>query len=315
MPTPLYWSEKTLLFKSETTYGTDPVPTGAANAILATNVSLSPMEGQDVSRDLEMPWHGAQAVIAAGLYAKLSFRVEMKGSGTPGTAPVIGPLLKACKCAEVIVAATSVTYSRVTSNLGSATIYFNLGGTLFKLLGARGNVQVKVDAQGILWAEFVFSGIFVQPAAQTPPTPTLGTQLTDLPFIANSTNTPVFTIGGTPHVLRSLALDFGNAIEPRFLIGQHEMISPATAESLETTINAVPLATLDPFALAGSGTTSAIVLQHGTAAGKIMTLSVPRAQCLRPGAAQQSQGIIEWPLRWVPLPSGTGNDQLTLAWT
>jgi len=309
-----YWNEKTLLFKTETTYGVDAVPTGAANAILATDVTLSAMEGQDVSRDLQLPFHGAQGTVPTNVHSKLSFKVELKGSGAAGTPPVCGALLRACKCAEVIVAGTSVTYNRVSNPQSSATIYLNIDGTLYKLLGARGNVQLKVAAQGIIYLEFEFWGLFVEPAAQSKPTVTLGTQLSAFPLVATSANTPVFTIGGTAHVLRSLSLNFGNTVEPRMLIGQEQIVSPMTAELLEATINAVPLATLNPFALARASTTQAIVLQHGTVPGNICTLSVPRAQFRRPGPATQQQGIVEWPLSWVPLPN-IGNDQLTLAFT
>ena len=39
------WKTKTLLVKPEQTYGEDSGPTAAANAILALNVRLAPMEG------------------------------------------------------------------------------------------------------------------------------------------------------------------------------------------------------------------------------------------------------------------------------
>ena len=78
---PIKWKSKILLAKIETAYATDPTPTGAANAILATNVTFQPMEGQDVSRELELPWLAAQATIPAGLHSRISFRVEMVPSG------------------------------------------------------------------------------------------------------------------------------------------------------------------------------------------------------------------------------------------
>lgn len=311
---PLYWREKTILFKEETTPGTDAVPTGAANAILATDVQLNPMEGQDTSRGLELPWMGAQGTVPTNVHAKLSFRVELKGSDAAGTPPVLGVLLKSCACAEVIVPSVSVTYNRVTSPLKSATIYLNIDGTLFKLLGARGAVQLQVNAQGIVYLAFEFWGLFVLPAAQAKPTVTLGTQLSAFPQVAAPANTPVFTIGGTTHRLRSLNLNFGNTVEPRFLVNAESIEITAISEVLETTIEAVALATLNPFSLARTGTTSAIVLTHGTGAGNVCTLTIPRAQCQRPGAPAQAQGIVEWPLSWVPLPDA-GNDQFTLAFT
>lgn len=312
--TQMYWNEKTLMLKAETTYGVDATPTGAANAILARDVRLSPMEGQDVDRMLELPYMGATGTVPTALHAKLSFKVEVKGSGTAGTAPAFGPILRACGCAEVIVAATSVTYSRVSKNHSSATIYINIGGTLYKLLGARGTCTLRVNAQAIAYLEFDLTGLWTLPIAQAVPAVTLGTQLSSFPQVATSANTPTFTLGGTALVLRSFALNFGNTVSPRFLIGSEGVIIEKIEETMEFTVEAEPLATLNPYQLALNGTLSVLSLVHGTGAGKICTLSVPRTQLQRPSGIEQQQGIVEWPLRGVPLPN-TGNDQFTLAFT
>ncbi len=94
------WNSKILLAKIETTYGTDSVPTGAADAVLAQNVVLSAMEGQDLARDLDRNALGADATIPVELHQKLSFSVELAGSGAAGTAPPWGRLLRACGCAR-----------------------------------------------------------------------------------------------------------------------------------------------------------------------------------------------------------------------
>ena len=96
MPAALKWRNKILLAKIETTYGVDAVPVAATNGILATDVKLQPMEGTDVSRDLDLPYFGAQGTIPNELNAKLSFKVELAPSGSAGTVPGWGPLLRAC---------------------------------------------------------------------------------------------------------------------------------------------------------------------------------------------------------------------------
>src|ERR1044072_5812257 len=109
MPTePIRWREKVLLAKIEATYGVDPAPTGGANAILATNCELRPMEGEDVSRQLERPFLGAQETVAVSLHSILTFSTELAGSGTAGVAPGWGPLARAAAMAQAIVADTSV---------------------------------------------------------------------------------------------------------------------------------------------------------------------------------------------------------------
>ena len=85
------WKSKIILAKIEANYGVDPTPTGAANAMLMTQVSFSPMEGEDVSRDLEFPYLAAQGKIPVGLRCRLRGRVELVGSGTAGVAPASPP--------------------------------------------------------------------------------------------------------------------------------------------------------------------------------------------------------------------------------
>jgi hypothetical protein len=300
--------------KIEGTYGTDSVPTGAANAILAEDVKLTPMEGQDVTRGHERPYLGARPTIPTGLYSKISFKGEVKGSGVAGTPPASAVLLRACAMAETIVAATSVTYNPVSSGHESCTIYFNSDGTNYVLKGARGTFTYRVTAQGVVFLEFEMTGLFSQPAAVTLPTPTYGTQLTQAPEVATSANTPTFTVGAVSLILRQFALMAGNEVKTRFLIRSESVIIPDRSETIDATIEAVALATYNPFSLAAAQTTQAISLIHGTAAGKRCTLAVAAAQIQRPSGLEQQDGVVEWPLKYVPLPT-SGNDQFTLAFT
>ncbi len=306
------WRSKILLAEIESSYGSDPSPTGSANAVLATDVRLTPMEGNDVSRDLETPYLGAQATIPTELHSKLSFKVEMAPSGTAGTAPAWGPLLRACAVAETIVASTSVTYNPITDSHESLTFHLWIGSTRYVLLGARGNCTIRIGAQGIPYLEFEFTGLFSTPSEVTRPTPSF--TAFKKPLVATTTNTPTFTMGGTSFVMRSASLDLGNQVENRFLIGSESVLITDKAEVFETTVEAVPLTTFDPFSLASAQSTVAVSLVHGTATGAISTLSIPTAQMQRPQGLENAQDIKEWPLRMVPLPS-SGNDQWTLVLT
>lgn len=214
----MFWRLQALLAKIETTYGTDSAPTGAANAILASNVKISPMEGNDVKREFERPALGGRPSIAAGLFSKITFQVEVKGAGTAGTAPAIAVLLRACAMAETIVVATSVTYNPVSANHESATIYFNSDGVNYVLRGARGTFKYMLNAQGIPMLEFELTGLFSQPAAVAMPVPNYGTQLTQMPQVATTANTPTFTLGGVSLPLRTFTFSAGNEVRPRLLV-------------------------------------------------------------------------------------------------
>lgn len=312
MPEPIKWESKVLLAKIEATYGTDPVPTGPLNAILATNVSLQPMEGEDVSRELERPYLGAQETIAAALRSVLTFSTELAGSGTAGTVPGWGVLARACAMAETIVALTSVTYSPISTAMESAVFYFWIGGTKHVLLGARGTAELTVDAQGIPRIQWTFTGLWVQPTEAAAATPSLGAY--PAPLIASKANTPTFTVNAVSLVLRSYKLTLGNDVQPRLLIGREQIMIVEKAEQLVCNVEAVPLTTLNPFALANARTMVAASLVHGTAAGNIATVSTPRCQVKRMTGYEQNQKILEWPLALTPLPNA-GNDQFSIALT
>lgn len=307
-----FWNLKVLLCKLETTYGVDAAPTGAANAILATNVRLMPMEGQDVARELDRPYHAADPTLPADLHAKITFRVELAPSGTAGTAPAWAPLLRACGCAQTIVATTSVTFNPISSGHESATIHLFYDGIRHALTGARGKSKIMIEASGIPFLEFEMTGLFAPATDQANPVATL-TAFRD-PVIVNSTNTPIFTLDGVAMTMRSLSFDMGQTVEPRFLVGRQDIIITGRAETLETTVEARAMATFNPYTRAQSAARLPVVLQHGTAAGARTTLNVPLAQMQRPAGVEQQQNIAEWPLRFVPQPN-TGNDQWTLVLT
>ena len=81
----LYYKNVAVLAKTEVTYNTDPVPTGAANAILTKGAVPQPLLGNRVTRDLDRSTWGAQSEINTGPYVTVAFSVEIAGGGAAGT--------------------------------------------------------------------------------------------------------------------------------------------------------------------------------------------------------------------------------------
>lgn len=306
------WRKKIFLFKIEATYGVDSTPTPADNAILATDVTFQPMEGTDVNRALDLPYLGGQGTIPNELHAKFSFKVELAPSGSVGVAPAWGPLLRASACAQVINAGVSVVYNPITDNHESGTLKLFIDGILFQSVGVRGTAKFTVNAQGIPYIEFEFTGLFRQPADQTATVPTL--TAFQKPRIVSSTFTPTFTINGVAQVMRTFSLDLKNKVEPRFLVGKEEILITQREDMIAAQVETLPLADFNPFALAAAQTSVPVVLVHGTGAGNIVTLNAPAAQMQRPQGMENAQDIMETPLSLMALPV-TGNDQWTLTLT
>lgn len=112
---PLKFRDKTLLAKIETTYGTDAAPTGAANAIQVMDLAIVPQDGETVTHDYVRPDLGARPQIPVNTHVSLEFSVSAAGSGTAGTAPGYGALLRGSGMAEVISAAASTQASPALS--------------------------------------------------------------------------------------------------------------------------------------------------------------------------------------------------------
>ena len=301
------WKSKTILVKNEGAYAVDPAPTGLLNAMLLTDVQLQPMEGEDVSRNLELPYLGAQEEVPSGLRVVLSGSFELVGSGTPGVAPAWAPLLRACGVAEIVTPDTSVEYVPVSEDHESAGIHFWIGPSRHIILGARGSATVTINAQGIPVCRVTMTGLFVRPADQARPAVDLAKW--QRPQIASKANTPVFTIGGKPFILRTFTLDLANDVQPRLLIGYEGILIVDRNELLSATVEAVPYATYNPYQLAEEGTRQEIVVTHGTVSGRVVTVEAGQATQRRPTGIEQNQNIVEWPLSFRPLPTSAGNDQ------
>jgi hypothetical protein len=311
MAEPIKWKSKTFLVKPEVTYGTDAVPV-AANAVLLTDVQFQPMEGDDVSRNIELPYMGAQETIAAGLRAVLTGSFELVGSGETGVAPGWSALIRSMGIAEIVTpdgapGTGTVEYMPVTDDHESVSTYFYIGPTRYVMRGVRGTGELTCNAQGIPVIRGAWTGLFTLPSDQAAPAVDLSNFVE--PQIASQANTPVFTIGGVPFVMRNFSLNFACDVQPRMLVGREGILIVDRAESISTTVEAVPMATYNPYAKAQTPKPrQAIVLEHGTIVGRKVTIEAPTAVQNRPSGLENQQGVLEWPLTFTPLPTA-GNDQ------
>lgn len=297
-----------ILAKIETAYGAVPTPAPAVvDAMIGTNVSFTPIEGEEVSRDLYLPYLGNQGVILAGKHAKLEFEVEMAGAGAAGTAPRYAPLLRMCGFAQTLTAATDAVYNIVEDAVDSGSIYFMMDGVRHILLGARGNVSLNMAPKGIPRFRFSFTGLIGTIADAALPAINMTGWTT--PLECSSDNT-IMTLHGWNSVAESLSIDLGNTVTPRFLIGSESVIISDRRTTGTAVVEATSLATMDWFQRALNRTRGALNVVHGTVAGNIVQIAGP---ALEVGKISQGQtdGILNYslPLSFCPV---AGRDELTI---
>lgn len=305
-----YMRKTVILVKSEVTPGTDPVPTGAANAILAANFQATPMEMSYAERNNIRGFFGNFESLPTMRIAKVSFDVEAQGSGTAATPTGYGPLLTACGALETIT--TSVAYTPQSPGIKTATIYWNVDGTLHKLTYARGNCTFKLKANGIPYFSFEFIGLesgITDTAIPTGTYTAFGT-----PLVANLTNTTPVTL----HAISTLAVEsfefnMGNQIEHivRLGTGNDTVQHTDRKSSGSITFEMTTVAVKDWYASVRAGTIAAFTLTHGTVAGSKVTVAGSQVQLESPSISE-IQGIQMLTLALRFNPSNTGNDDWTI---
>ena len=275
---PFQWERKVLLAKIEGTYGVDPVPTGAANAILGSNFAIRPLVANAVQRNLEQPYLGVQPQIPTNVLVVCEFDVELQGSGAVDTPVAYGPLLRACALAEAITAATKVAYTPVSdrATMESVALYYNMDGVNHAVLGCRGTVELRARAQDLPHLHFAITGMYVAPAAVALPTPTFTGFLDPLPV--TDANTPTFTLHGHTGVMQEFTVGLANRVAARLLVNSESVRIGDRAVAGSCLIEAPALATKDFFALSRAGTLDALTFTHGTVAGKIVEVTAPKVQ-------------------------------------
>ena len=150
-----------ILAKIESVYGTDPVPTGGANAMLVENINVVPLQQDTIERGGIQTFFGGRQRIETGSQVNLSFDVELAGAGAAGTAAPYAVLLKAAAFAETLSGGVSAIYNPISDSIESATIYFFADGLRHKVTGCRGNVEIKLSARQMAMLSFNFVGAYV----------------------------------------------------------------------------------------------------------------------------------------------------------
>ena len=305
--------KRLILLESESTYGTDPTPTGV-DAVLVMDLNITPQQSDLVSRDLVRPYLGASEQLLANTRVECTFSVELAGSGTAGTAPGYSKALLACGLAETVVAATSVTYAPVSTSFGSCTIYYNIDGVLHKVTGSRGTFVLNATVGQIPTLDFTFTGIYNPPIDEALPAVTYANQ--GAPGLFKSDNTTGFSLLGYSGCLQTLSFDIGNNIIYRELVGcPKQVLITDRSSSGSVTIEAVLMATKDYFTAAlTDGSYGSLLFQHGQAAGNIVDFVSTRAD-IGDVSYSDLDGIHMITMPYTAIPSTAGNDEFSLVYT
>ncbi|CDN93423.1 phage tail tube protein [Agrobacterium tumefaciens] len=301
------WRKLAMLHKLEATYGTDAAPL-AADAIIGSNVTFTPIEGQEVSRDLLLPYMGNQGVVLAGIYARIEFDIEIAGAGAAGTVPKYGSVLRAAGMSETVEAGVSVTYDIVEDAVESGSLYFVSDKVQHVLLGGQANIAPSFVPSTIPHYRVTYLGL-LGTITDVGAMPAVSMAGWTTPVHVSKANTTM-SLHGWSSVAESLSLDLGNVLTPRFLIGDEKILISDRSSTGTAVVEARALSEINWFDRALNRTRGSLSLIHGKPAGNIVEVNAPAIEVGRPTQGQ-TNGIINYslPLSLCPV---TGLDELQI---
>lgn len=320
--------ESLILGKLETTYGTDPTPTGAANAILVGNLKPFELKSNNLSRDLTRGYMGGSEQIVGSNHGGLSFDVEFQSSGsmTTPTLPAWDALLQIAGFkAGVGTAGNRVEYDLVSdySTLKSMAFYCHDSGVLDKLLGARADLDIDLSVGKRPVFSFNVLGLNGGKSAVANATPTLTAW--KKPAAVTDANTGAVTLGctyatgelsgGTEYVSAGAMIKLGNKLSFDDLLGTAttpgQMVTIADRDasgSIQFELTAAQEVTFDAAVLAA--TTQSLGLVHGTTAGSKMLVYCPSVQLINPKKTSlNGRRMMSYDFRVLP---SSGNDEIKI---
>lgn len=310
-----------ILLKQEVTYGVDPVPTGAANALLVSNLSITPFNAANVDRDIIRPYLGGSEQLVGSRYCQMGFDLELTGAGTVATAPAWGPALLSCGFAETLTATFRADYTPISTAFKSCTIYWYDDGLLHKATGCRGNVMFKLGVGNKPVMSFSFTGLYSTPTAVVNPAVTLTAwKMPEVIIDANTgdllfggthaTGVAPAIAGGTLYPSQGIEIDMGNKVDFTALLGGETVELTQRAVTAKFTLDLTAVEEAAAYVAVESTALTTLGIQHGTVANQKMLVWMPSVQRINPTKADANgKRLVAFDARLIPV---TGNDEIRI---
>ena len=314
-----YVRNTAVLMKVDTTYGTDAAPVPATDAMLLRKFTCKPIDAKMIKVPEVRPYFGLGMDVVGMSFVSGSFEVSLASSGTLGTAPMWGRILRSCAFAETVTASARVDYTPISTSLEGATIYYYDDGVLKKALGCRCDItSFKMGYGDVPQIAVKFIGLDGGVSAVAVPSLTLTAW--KAPLSVNQVNSGLVTLGGTysagvlsggtTYPTRGLELNLGNAVNfIELLGGQSADITDRDVRGKITfDLTAAQEVTLE--ATVKAGTAQAIGMLHGVAAGYSIITYMPSVQLENPTKDDlNGRRLLTYDINPMPV---VGNDELRI---
>lgn len=296
--------ERTIaLVKLETTYGVDAAPDATTDFIAVADVEVRPQYTYFDPAAMDGSLSPRTGNVGGQRSIEVTFTHELQLDST-GTTPPCGPLIQACGFAD-----DSGEFTPVSTAFPSATIYVYYDGLLWKILGARGNMEVVCAAGDAVKLNFTMRGLYADPTDESFPTSWTDTGAEPLMAMGGT-----FAWGSATPCIETLSVNMNNDIQVLGCIGDSYGAREIAITNRNPEGSANPdmttLSEMDWHDLMNTPTLSAVTytMTDGT---NHCTLSIPKAQIMEIGTGSRSN-IRSWEIPFKCVRD-EGDDELVLS--
>lgn len=308
-----------VLVKPATVAGEDAMPTGPENAVLVSEMSITPLEMEKIANPAMKGFFGASADLMGAASVKFDITVALAGSGAAATPPAWGKLNMGCAMAEgILTVPARVEYTPISTGLKDVTIYYYDDGVLHIGLGSMGNVALSAKAGGTPSLKYEFTGV----AAPITAVPNVSQVLTawKMPVAMTKANVVDMTFGATYaagaltggdiYPSTGIEVNLGNEVvfNTNLSTEEADITERETTGSTELQLSAAQeVAMLEKVR---TGTLISVALTIGLASGNKILVYGPAVQLSSPKKVD-IKGIryVGFDLKFVPV---AGNDEFRL---
>jgi hypothetical protein len=310
-----YLKNTLLVSALQSAIGTPATPVGATDAVLTTDVSITPLDAQNIDRNLMRGFFGGSEQLVGPGSVKVSNSVELAGAGTAGTAPPWGKHLQACAVGEGILATPArVEYTPVSTGLKAMSHSYYDDGVLHKLVDAMGDftLSAKVGERPLLKFDWVGLDGGVSAASDTGTftswkKPVAMTKANVVDITLGASYAAGALTGGTAYSSTGLEMKAGNQVNFTALLSSEtvDITDRESTGSVELDLTAAQEVAL--MAVVKANTTQSLAMTIGTTAGNKIIFFAPAVQLINPKKVEKNgKRLIGFDLRFVPV---NGNDE------
>jgi hypothetical protein len=291
----------------------DAEPAGATDAILVTDMSITPLDAQNIDRKVVRGGFGASEQLVGPASVKINYTVELAGSGTPGTPAPWGKLLQACSVAEHLYDnPPRVEYVPISEDQDAIHKSYYDAGVLHKVRTAMGEFSFSAKAGEIPKLTFDWIGLDggVSAANTTgnyskwkKPVPITKANVIDITLGAAYADGEL--TDGDEYPSTGLDMKAGNQVQFDALASQEtvDIVDRESTGSIELQLSAAQEVAL--AAKVKSNETTSLAFTIGLAAGNKIIFFAPRVQLLNwKKVDRNGKRLVGYDLRFIPDDDG-----------